>query len=372
MWAAAMGATRWSFTTAAAPASCTASIRPRRPLLRRVKGPAAAPSSSAWAAPMICPMERTVSTSPIFAEFCTISSGPSTPSASASVAETDCRRRAEWLQPHFEVVGARLRYHPPHTARSPIRHTGCGNGSRILGAKITAGHFAGLVPMFVPDPLARLAKAIEPLVEATPLLRCCRLRRLRVRRHAARGQGGREGRSMTRGAITGAAGFIGANLARRLLRNGQEVHALTGSRRPMAAAKSLTIFTGILPTFATPQATAPPVVRHVKPQRVFHLAAHGAIPGKTTLRQILETNFLGTVNLLEACTAVGVERFINTGSSSEYGFKETVRTGRGRVAGTELALRRLEGLGHLVLPPRRSITEVSRGHFAAVFGLRSL
>ena len=39
------------------------------------------------------------------------------------------------------------------------------------GAVVTAESYAGLVPMFCSDWLARLAKAAEPIVEATPLLR---------------------------------------------------------------------------------------------------------------------------------------------------------------------------------------------------------
>jgi nucleoside-diphosphate-sugar epimerase len=37
---------------------------------------------------------------------------------------------------------------------------------------------------------------------------------------------------------------------------------------------------------------------------------------------IIQTNFLCTVNLVEACREAGFEVFVNTGSSSEYGFKD--------------------------------------------------
>jgi nucleoside-diphosphate-sugar epimerase len=39
-------------------------------------------------------------------------------------------------------------------------------------------------------------------------------------------------------------------------------------------------------------------------------------------REILTTNFLATVALVEACRAEGCEAFIHAGSSSEYGFKD--------------------------------------------------
>jgi nucleoside-diphosphate-sugar epimerase len=36
----------------------------------------------------------------------------------------------------------------------------------------------------------------------------------------------------------------------------------------------------------------------------------------------MEANFMGTVNLLQACEIVGFDYFVNTGSSSEYGSKQ--------------------------------------------------
>jgi dolichol-phosphate mannosyltransferase len=60
----------------------------------------------------------------------------------------------------------------------------------------------------------------------------------------------------------------------------------------------------------------------LKPQWVFHLAAHGAYSWQTDASSIWATNVVGTANLLAACLKVGVEVFVNTGSSSEYGVKD--------------------------------------------------
>ena len=127
---------------------------------------------------------------------------------------------------------------------------------------------------------------------------------------------------MTRVLITGAAGFIGANLARRMLRDGREVHVLTVDREINWRLGEIADDLHWHPADLRDAQAVAAIVRHVKPQWVFHLAAHGAYSWQDDMRQILETNFFGTVNLLEACAAVGVERLINTGSSSEYGFKE--------------------------------------------------
>jgi dolichol-phosphate mannosyltransferase len=63
-------------------------------------------------------------------------------------------------------------------------------------------------------------------------------------------------------------------------------------------------------------------VKAARPQWAFHTAVHGAYPFQTAIRDMIRTNIVGTVNLVQACLAVGVEALVNTGSSSEYGFKD--------------------------------------------------
>jgi len=64
------------------------------------------------------------------------------------------------------------------------------------------------------------------------------------------------------------------------------------------------------------------VIKAIKPEIIFHLAAIGIKPGEHDLRQLFDVNLHGTVNLLHACKQVGFECFINTGTASEYGNKE--------------------------------------------------
>ena len=52
-----------------------------------------------------------------------------------------------------------------------------------------------------------------------------------------------------------------------------------------------------------------------------HLAAHGAYESQSDVQRILQTNVVGTFNLLAASVKVGVSAFVSAGSSSEYGFK---------------------------------------------------
>jgi dolichol-phosphate mannosyltransferase len=57
----------------------------------------------------------------------------------------------------------------------------------------------------------------------------------------------------------------------------------------------------------------------IKPDIVFHCAAHGAYSFQRDLRTIAQTNVVGTTNILHAAAAAGCTRLVNSGTSSEYG-----------------------------------------------------
>ena len=126
---------------------------------------------------------------------------------------------------------------------------------------------------------------------------------------------------MKRAFVTGAGGFVGANLVSRLLRDGHEVHVLLrepNSWRLDEIAKDLRIHLGDLRN--AEQLT--PMIATVRPEWIFHLAAYGAYSWQTEFSAMIETNIIGTMNLLNACLTNGFAAFVNAGSSSEYGFKE--------------------------------------------------
>ncbi len=122
--------------------------------------------------------------------------------------------------------------------------------------------------------------------------------------------------------ITGAAGFVGAVLTRRVLQSGHEVHVLLKSTSPgwrlADVARDLRVHHGDL----TDEAAVAKLVADARPEIVYHLATHGAYPFQTNADGIIQTNILGTWNLLKALARSDYEVFVNTGSSSEYGFKD--------------------------------------------------
>ncbi len=122
--------------------------------------------------------------------------------------------------------------------------------------------------------------------------------------------------------VTGGTGFVGANLIHRLIKEGHEVHLLVRpgykSWRIEDIREHLHIHMGEILDFEA----ITNIVAHVRPEWIFHLAVYGAYPDQIDIRQIMNTNILGTVNLVEACMEKGFEAFVNTGSSSEYGLKD--------------------------------------------------
>ncbi|MCL4539937.1 MAG: NAD-dependent epimerase/dehydratase family protein [Bacteroidetes bacterium] len=122
--------------------------------------------------------------------------------------------------------------------------------------------------------------------------------------------------------VTGASGFVGNNLTRHLLTLGHQVNLLLRDSyadwRITDIRDDVEIHTAdLLDSDAVNR-----IVKEIGPDWVFHLAAHGAYSSQTDVMRILESNVIGTATLVQACLNVGFDAFVNTGSSSEYGFKD--------------------------------------------------
>jgi dolichol-phosphate mannosyltransferase len=122
--------------------------------------------------------------------------------------------------------------------------------------------------------------------------------------------------------MTGGTGFVGANLVRRFLADGHDVHLLV---RPGYNPWRIDEVRGDVKLHVSrldEAAAVGRVVSTAKPDWVFHLAAHGAYSWQAGAAEIVRTNYMGTITLVEACRKQGVEAIVNTGSSSEYGFQD--------------------------------------------------
>jgi UDP-glucose 4-epimerase len=126
--------------------------------------------------------------------------------------------------------------------------------------------------------------------------------------------------------VTGGSGFIGANLVRRLRADGHEVHLIL---RPTASDWRLRDIRASVAIHVVDMGDATAMTKaleQLKPQWVFHLAAHGGYSFQSDVAEMVRTNYVCTANLVSAAVQVGIEILVNVGSSSEYGFKDHAPT----------------------------------------------
>lgn len=118
--------------------------------------------------------------------------------------------------------------------------------------------------------------------------------------------------------VTGAAGFVGANLVRRLIAEGTEVHAIIrpGSDRwrLVDALDNLVVHDADL---VDPERVRR-VVDQSAPDVVFHLARHRGSPARVDYREAYRHNLEATLTLLEAVDGRRLRRFVHAASSLEY------------------------------------------------------
>ena len=65
------------------------------------------------------------------------------------------------------------------------------------------------------------------------------------------------------------------------------------------------------------------IISEIQPDIVYHTAAYGGNPLQKDQQRIVDSNLIGTIDMINACRRVNLDLFVDTGSSSEYGIKTT-------------------------------------------------
>lgn len=118
--------------------------------------------------------------------------------------------------------------------------------------------------------------------------------------------------------VTGAAGFVGGRLARRLQGDGWETHAIV---RPSSNATTLRNVVGSGSVHVHDGSTAGlvDIICSVHPDIVFHLASVFVAEHLTNdVDPLIRSNVLFGVQLLEAMTVAGASDIVNTSSYSQH------------------------------------------------------
>ena len=119
--------------------------------------------------------------------------------------------------------------------------------------------------------------------------------------------------------ITGATGFIGSHLTRRLVKEEFEVCIIHRKNSNLWRIKDLIDKVTIYDTDLQDTSGVLKIVADFKPEVIFHLATYYAVEHKSEeIPLVINTNVLGTVNLLEASKESMVKLFVNTSSCFVY------------------------------------------------------
>lgn len=124
-----------------------------------------------------------------------------------------------------------------------------------------------------------------------------------------------------RALITGITGFVGSHLAEHLLAKGYEVYGTSRWRSKMENVEHLQGKAKFVECDMRDAHSVEKAVSQVEPEFVFHLAAQSYVPTSWHApAETLETNIIGTVNVLEAVRKAKIDPRIQIcGSSEEYG-----------------------------------------------------
>lgn len=120
--------------------------------------------------------------------------------------------------------------------------------------------------------------------------------------------------------VTGAGGFVGANLVAALENDGAKVFSLVRKQTDLYRLKQIKSNSEIIVVDLLEHAEVNKVVSSIQPEYVFHTAT---LRSENSWQATLNINGAVIVNLIKAIASPKLKKFIHLGSSYEYGDIET-------------------------------------------------
>lgn len=121
--------------------------------------------------------------------------------------------------------------------------------------------------------------------------------------------------------VTGAAGFVGANLVRAFHEKGYRVIGIDGPTSRHWRLRGLSSVP-LARVDLTSKDEVAKFIHDTRPSVVINCAAYGGYSMQTAIDRTYRVNFEGVRNLLESvCGLAQLQAFIQAGTSSEYGFE---------------------------------------------------
>ena len=122
--------------------------------------------------------------------------------------------------------------------------------------------------------------------------------------------------------VTGANGFLGSHIVERMIENNANLSIILRETSDLWRIKEYLDNLNICYADIKDNEAVNDCLSTIKPEIIFHMAAYGVDSRKNDTLNAIYTNLLGTVNLLHAAEKTGCEKFINIGTSMQYGNKE--------------------------------------------------
>ena len=120
--------------------------------------------------------------------------------------------------------------------------------------------------------------------------------------------------------ITGAGGFVGANLLRMITEGREDVFGIIKGKDNWRVESLNGLRNGqVINADLTEPSIVKALLSRVKPRTVFDCMAYGAYSFEQDTQRIYQTNFVALTNLVEGLRGCDFTAYVHAGSSSEYG-----------------------------------------------------